>query len=75
MRNAESPDLPFIRPEQLSLLPDTPLAGQRWRSKITGNIACVLQVFAARYTWVTIRIHGDEQTIRLDNFLKAFKRL
>lgn len=69
------PPLPRIDPGQLSLLPEDPVVGERWRNRNTGTIVAVESIAQRRYGWVTIRSMGERQTIRHDNFVRFFARI
>lgn len=69
------PPLPRIDPGQLSLLPEDPVVGDRWRNLNTGSIVAVEGIAQRRYGWITIRVLGERQTIRYDNFVRHFARI
>ena len=52
-----------------------PAVGGRYRNRNTGHVASVISVAQRRYGWVTIRVAGETQTIRLDRFERIFQRI
>ena len=66
---------PFVHREQLPLPGLGPMEGERYRNRATGTLATVVRVDQRRYGWVTVRIRGGEQTLRLDSFLAHFLRI
>lgn len=69
------PIVPFVHREQLMFDALGPQVGERWRSRVTSTICAVIDVTQRRHCWVTVRIRGAEQTLRLDRFLANFERM
>lgn len=69
------PDEPYVDPGQLCIPGLGPNAGERYRHRTTGTVIAVLAVERRRYSWVTIRVHGEPQTIRTSNFMRVFERI
>jgi hypothetical protein len=61
--------------EQLLLPGLGPVAGECYRNVITGTIVTVLAVNQRRKAWVTIRVLGEQQTLTLAGFTRAFVRI
>lgn len=66
---------PVIAPGQETLPGMGPGVGERWRNVNTGTIVTVLGCRQARYSWVTLRIHGEQQEITLAAFNRTFVRI
>ena len=72
--NAE-PQPAIIHPGQGMLPGMGPVVGDRWQSNATTVICTVLSLTQRRHGWVTVRIRGEEQTLRVDRFLAHFHRI
>lgn len=74
MAVVKDPDqLPLLDPGQGMLPGLGPVVGDRWCSIHTNTIATVLSIAQRRYGWVTLRIRGEHQTLRIDKFLEHFE--
>lgn len=62
-------------PEQLAIDGLGPIVGERYRNRNTGTICAVTSVEQRRQGWVTVRMHGAPQTLRLATFLRQFARI
>jgi hypothetical protein len=49
--------------------------GGRYRNNNTGTLCVVLAAEQRHHQWVTIRIHGEMQTLTVANFLRQFTRV
>ena len=65
--------LPFLDPQQTAIDGLGPVLGGHYRQCQTGTMATVTGVARRRYDWVTIRIHGVEQTIKTSTFLRIYE--
>jgi hypothetical protein len=61
--------------DQLSLLADVPVAGDRYRTEHQDRIATVLRVEQRRRCWVTVRINGQEREFKLTTFQEHFRKV
>lgn len=50
-----------------------PEVGQRYRNRHTDAIAVVLNTSQRRHGWVTLRIYGSEQTIKISKLEEHFE--
>lgn len=67
--------LPHVDPGQLVMPGMGPCAGERYRNRNTGTICAVVGIAQRHYGWVTVRMMGQEQVLRLDRFLRTFERI
>lgn len=63
------------RDEQLPLLPEMPLPGERWWNEGIGRIVTVMRLEQRRQCWITIRVNNEEHEMSLPGFLNAYRRL
>ena len=68
-------ELPFIHDQQLTLPGLGPEVGEQWRRKDGKAIASVISTAQRRHGWVTVRIHGKPQTLKLATFERQFERV
>lgn len=61
--------------EQTTMDLQIPAYGTTWRQKRGGPVAVILDVEAARLTWVNFRHRGRVHTLRLDQFLQHYQQL
>lgn len=64
-----------IHPGQGMLPTMGPTVGDRYKSNASSTICTVVGLAQRRYGWVTVRIRGENQELRIDNFLAHFTRI
>ena len=69
------PPRSFVHAEQLAFPTLGPSVGERWRNNHTGVIVAVVALDQRRYGWVTIRVHGEPQTITTASLLRNFTQI
>ena len=65
----------YIDPDQQMLPGLGPVAGDRYRSRHTNSICTVLATTQRRYAWVTVRVRGEQQTLKLAVFMEHWAPL
>ena len=65
----------YVDPDQPMLPGFGPTVGERYRSRHTGSIATVVKVERRRFAWVTIRVRGEHQTLKLAVFMEHWAPL
>lgn len=66
---------PYIDENQLVLPGLGPVEGERYVNVNTGTIVAVLKVDQRKAGWVTLRVHGEQQTITVASFERTFRPL